>query len=1232
MPPTFIHLRVRSSYSLLEGAITPKELVKWCKYNKMPAVAVTDSNNLFASLEFSLAACGDGVQPILGCVLFIKPEAVQDSRHASTQKPDQLIVYAQNEAGWQNLMALVSKSYLNPTSEPAPLLSMTDLLGKTEGLIALTGGIYGSIGRSLLAGRDALAEAQLLKLQEIFPNRLYMEISRHGLPEEAQTEEKFIDLAYAHNIPLVATNDAHFVKEEMFEAHDAFLCIAEGTYVGEENRRKLTPEHRLKTPTEMVELFADLPEALENTVNIAKRCAYAAPARNPILPSFSIEGMSEEDSLKAQAHKGLTARLAGYIEDEEKRKIYFDRLDFELDVIIRMKFPGYFLIVSDFITWSKENGIPVGPGRGSGAGSVVAWALSITDLDPLRYGLLFERFLNPDRVSMPDFDIDFCQERREEVIRYVQQKYGVDRVAQIITFGKLQARAVLRDVGRVLQMPYNQVDRICKLIPNNPAAPVTLEQAIDLEPLLQDAINDDETVANLVNISLKLEGLNRHASTHAAGVVIGDRPLQELVPLYRDPKSDMPVVQYSMKYAEAAGLVKFDFLGLKTLTVLSRAVELIGQRKSNGKNSPPLAGGVRGRGNNNGFSSELSPPTPPNPVKGEEGEAPWKIDLSRLPEGDKKTYEMLGAGDTVGVFQLESVGMRDTLKKLKPDCLEDIIALVSLYRPGPMENIPTYIARKHGLEKPVYQHPLLEQVLKETFGVIIYQEQVMQIAQLLAGYSLGEADLLRRAMGKKIRAEMEAQRSIFVERAVAGGVPQKDAASIFDLIAKFAEYGFNKSHAAAYAVIAYQTAYLKANFPVEFIAASMTYDMGNTDKLSIFREDANHFGIEVLPPDVNKSEVLFSVEDLPAVSGQRSENTSSLFADNRQPIAIRYALSAVRNVGSGAMEGVVAQRIKNGAYKDVFDFAERVPSEALNRRALEFLIKAGAFDSLHPNRAQLFANIEQIMAHGTAAQRDKESQQASLFGDNSGVTKHKPKLTEITDWTSLEKLEHEFSAIGFYLSSHPLSGYNSALKSLGVLPSNTLAEKLDGQYRPVKLAGIVMGRKFKVSDKGRFAFLQLSDMGGVFEVSIFNEMLLSQHRDNLENGKILLITADGKSEEAGVRLIAQNISLLDDALAKQQKTKSNGKFSITINSEAALYPLREILGIPSGQGASVRLLAECYHETCHSREGGNLQDPRLRGDDKKIIAEIELAGKYAISPATLDKIRVVKGVVAAGEG
>lgn len=746
---------------------------------------------------------------------------------------------------------------------------------------------------------------------------------------------------------------------------------------------------------------------------------------------------------------------------------------------------------------------------------------------------------------MPDFDVDFCQDRREEVIRYVQQKYGNDHVAQIITFGKLQARAVLRDVGRVLQMPYGQVDRICKLVPNNPANPVTLADAIKIEPMLKAAIKEDESVEKLVDMSLKLEGLNRHASTHAAGVVIADRPLEQLVPMYRDPKSDMPVVQYSMKYAESAGLVKFDFLGLKTLTVLSRTVKLLGQR------------GIQ-------------------------------IDLSKLPEGDKPAYAMLSKGDTVGVFQLESAGMRDTLKKLKPDCLEDIIALVSLYRPGPMDNIPTYIARKHGDEKPEYLHPMLEQVLKETFGVIIYQEQVMQIAQLMAGYSLGEADLLRRAMGKKIREEMEAQRGIFVEKSVERGVNKKQAASIFDLIAKFAEYGFNKSHAAAYAVIAYQTAYLKANYPVEFIAASMTYDMHNTDKLGIFREDAVHMGVALRVPDINQSEVLFSVE----------EGT------------VRYALAAIRNVGAQAMEGVVAERKANGAFKDVFDFVSRIPAEALNKRALEYLIKAGAFDALHENRRELFDNLELIMAYGVASHRDRESQQVSLFAGAASNVISKPSLQPVQDWTTLERLEHEFSAIGFYLSAHPLAGYKLQLDQLRVMSSSALAEKLGAQYAPVRIAGIVTGKKFKVSDKGRFAFLQLSDMGGVFEVSLFNETLINQNRDLLENGKILLINADGKADEGGVRLIATQMALLEDAWAKRPKTARGATtLHIIVNQPAVLTPIRELLGDPRQGGASVTLSAQVDNQT----------------------AEIKLPEKYEISPALLDKIRVLKGVLSAEE-
>lgn len=1160
--PSFIHLRVHSAFSLLEGAIGVKEMVKWAKAQEMPAIAITDHGNLFASLEFSMAAAGEGVQPIVGAVLYFAPQVVDTSRATSVQKPEQLLVYAQSEAGWLNLLQLVSKSWLQPHGGHAPCLSLSDLEGYTEGVIALTGGIYGPVGRALLMGREAAAEELTLKLAGLFPGRLYMEISRHGLPEERATEAGFIALAQKHTIPLVATNDAFFVKEDMYEAHDAFMCISEGTYVSEDNRRRLTPEHRLKTAKEMCELFADMPEALQSTVAIAKRCAFMATSKAPILPNFTQDGTSEADELRRQALAGLEMRLDKYVftagmSEEEKEvmaKPYRERLDFELDVIIRMKFPGYFLIVSDFIKWSKAHDIPVGPGRGSGAGSLVAWVLMITDLNPLRYGLLFERFLNPQRVSMPDFDVDFCQDRREEVIRYVQQRYGTDRVAQIITFGKLQARAVLRDVGRVLQMPYGQVDRICKLVPNNPAQPVTLKEAIELEPMLKQAIKDDETVQRLVDISLKLEGLNRHASTHAAGVVIGDRPLEQLVPMYRDPKSDMPVVQYSMKYAEAAGLVKFDFLGLKTLTVLKRACDLLAPR------------GIT-------------------------------LDLLALPEGDKPSYEMLGRGDTVGVFQLESAGMRDTLKKLKPDTLEDIIALVSLYRPGPMDNIPTYISRKHGDEEPDHLHPMLEPVLKETFGVIIYQEQVMQIAQIMAGYSLGEADLLRRAMGKKIKAEMDAQRDIFVQRAVERGVNEKQAGSIFALIQKFAEYGFNKSHAAAYALIAYQTAFLKANYPVEFIAASMTYDMHNTDKLGIFREDAMRFGIALLPPDVNKSEVLFSVEFKDEAAKAAGKG------------AIRYALAAVRNVGAQAMADVVAERVANGPFKDIFDFVARVKIEALNKRAMEHLIKAGAFDSLEPNRNLLFANLDRIMAFGAATQRDKASDQVSLFG-GGGEAMRKPPLVETTDWSALEKLEHEFSAIGFYLSSHPLSGYAGALESMKVTSSSRFAEKLSSQYKTIRVAGIVTGRKFKASDKGRFAFVQLSDMGGIYEVSIFDETLLTQQRDLLENGKILLITADAKADDSGARLIAQSLSLFDDALMRQQQTQgSNASYRITLNHTDAVSMLKALLGEANGKGARVTLSALL--------------------DEKK--ADIQLPGKYSVSPTILDKIRVVKGVVAAEE-
>ncbi|HEX9447402.1 MAG TPA: DNA polymerase III subunit alpha, partial [Dongiaceae bacterium] len=795
----FVHLRVHSAYSLSEGAVKNKQLVELAKRASMPAVAVTDTGALFGVMEFAGYAKDAGIQPIIGCQLGITREDIEQHR-GTLPPPDQLVLLVQNDVGYQNLMKLVSAAFLETEPGLAPQVSLELIAKHSAGLIALTAGPSGQVGRLLGEGQNPAAEAALLHLKSIFPDRLYVEIMRHGLALEDRCEASFIDLAYAHDLPLVATNEVFFSDEGMYAAHDALLCIAGGTYVGEKDRRKVTRGHGFKSAREMRELFADLPEAVDNTLVIARRCAFMPPSRKPILPAFSVD-MAEADVLRQKAIEGLDARLSALKLDADGRKPYVDRLEFELNTIIQMGFPGYFLIVADFIQWAKKHGIPVGPGRGSGAGSVVAWALTITDLDPLRWGLLFERFLNPERVSMPDFDVDFCQDRRDEVIRYVQERYGRDKVAQIITFGKLQARAAVRDVGRVLQMPYGQIDRLSKLIPNNPANPITLKEAISSEPQLRQAQDDDPMVKRLMEIAQKLEGLYRHASTHAAGVVIGDRPLDQLVPLYRDPRSDMPVTQFNMKDVEKAGLVKFDFLGLKTLTVLATAVKHLARR------------GIT-------------------------------IDLDHLPLDDRKTYEMLGLGDSTGVFQLESSGMRDVLKKLKPDRFEDIIAVVALYRPGPMDNIPRYINCKHGREDPDYLYPTLEGILKETFGIMIYQEQVMQIAQVLSGYSLGGADLLRRAMGKKIKEEMEAQRKLFVDGAVERGVPDEKAGQIFDQVNKFAGYGFNKSHAAAYALVAYQTAWLKANYPVEFFAASMTYDMGNTEKLNIFRQELNRIGVK----------------------------------------------------------------------------------------------------------------------------------------------------------------------------------------------------------------------------------------------------------------------------------------------------------------------------------------------------------------------------------------------------
>jgi DNA polymerase-3 subunit alpha len=1167
----FVHLRVHSAYSLSEGAIKLKQLIALCKAQAMPAVAVTDTGNLFGALEFALAARDAGVQPIIGCQLGIAREEQGGgfnggSRVGHKPPPDQLVLLAQSEAGYRNLLKLSSRAYLEGEPGEAAQLPLSGLDGHSDGLIALGGGPAGAVGRFLGDGQDDAAETSLQRLKSLFPGRLYVELMRHGLPAEARIEERLIDLAYAHELPLVATNEAFFADRAMFEAHDALLCIAGGTYVGEENRRRLTPEHYFKSAAEMRALFADLPEAVDNTLVIARRCAFMPTVRQPILPAFPVAaGRSEPEELRLRAAEGLERRLEAHVYtpdmDSAARahaaRPYRQRLEFELGVIEQMGFPGYFLIVADFIQWAKGQGIPVGPGRGSGAGSVAAWSLTITDLDPLRWGLLFERFLNPERVSMPDFDIDFCEARRDEVIRYVQQKYGSDRVAQIITFGTLKARAVLRDVGRVLQMPYGQVDRLCKMVPNNPTNPVTLQQAIDRDPMFQHLRDEDPSVARLIDVAQKLEGLYRHASTHAAGVVIGDRPLDELVPLYRDPRAALPATQFNMKYVEQAGLVKFDFLGLKTLTVLTLACDLLKQR------------GV-------------------------------ELDLAAIPLDDRKTYEMLGRAEATGIFQLEGSGMRDVLRKLKPDRFEDIIAVVALYRPGPMDNIPRYIACKHGEEEPDYLYPTLEGILKETFGIMIYQEQVIQIAQTLSGYSLGGADLLRRAMGKKIKAEMDAQRKTFIDGAVARGVPPAKAAQIFEQVDKFAGYGFNKSHAAAYALVAYQTAWLKANYPVEFFAASMTLDLGNTDKLNVFKQELDRLKIKLLPPDINRSRATFTVEDAgDSPLFARGGNGAVAFFGG----AIRYALAAVKGVGQGAMDALVRVREEGGPFRDLFDFTARLDAQLLNKRQLENLVAAGAFDPLNPNRHQTFAAIETILRHAQSAASERDSQQVSLFGNLEPGGSRRFALPVVADWPALDRLAKEFEAIGFYLSAHPLDAYGASLKRLAVIRYGDIPSWL--ATRPpstrAKLAGVVVSRQERTSARGnRFAFVQLSDQSGIYEATVFAD-LLATARDQLEPGKTVLLFADVRSEEDSLRLTAQQVRPLDEAVAH-----AAAGLRIFLKDPAPLSSVKQVIQRQGRGRGKVSLILEL---------------------DRTREVEMALPGEWSIAPGTRAAIRAIPGVV-----
>ncbi len=1145
-----------------------KKLPGFVRDAGMPAIALTDTNNMFAALEFSVGMAGAGVQPIIGCQVDVQYVAPRPGERPRDPAP--VVLLAQSEAGYENLMKLNSCLYLREGSE-LPHVTVEELAALSGDVICLTGGPNGPVGKLLQTSQRPAAQSLMDRLKAVFADRLYVELQRHpgeaGQPEaERLTERPLIEMAYAMDLPLVATNDVYFPKPDMYESHDALICIAEGAYVDQqEPRRRLTAQHYFKSQAEMVTLFADLPEAIENTVEIAQRCAFMAYRRDPILPKFADD---EVEELRKQANAGLVERLkviphAASVEEYQKR------LDFELDIIEGMGFPGYFLIVADFIKWAKDHNIPVGPGRGSGAGSLVAYALTVTDLDPLRYALLFERFLNPERVSMPDFDIDFCMDRREEVIRYVQEKYGRDKVGQIITFGALLSKAAVRDIGRVLQMPYGQVDRLSKLIPVEGVKPVSIEKALADEPRLREEAKSEEVVARLLEYGQQVEGLLRNASTHAAGVVIGDRPLDALVPLYQDPRSDMPATQFNMKWVEQAGLVKFDFLGLKTLTVIQNAVEQI---LGSGRPLHVAADGT-----------ELYAP-----ADGMEN------DIGGIPLDDEPSYKLYAAGKTVAVFQVESSGMIDALKRMKPDCIEDIIALVALYRPGPMENIPKFCEVKNGLSEREQLHPTIDHILDETQGIIVYQEQVMQIAQEMAGYSLGGADLLRRAMGKKIQEAMDAERPKFLKGAAENGVDEPKAIEVWNLLDKFANYGFNKSHAAAYAVVSYQTAWLKANHPVEFMAGVMNCDIHLTDKLAVYFEEVRK-GLDLpwVPPCVNRSDATFKV-----VEG-----------------ALVYALGALKNVGVEAMRLVVEGRradpndagSPDKPFVNLFDFARRVDLKKVGKRPLEMLTRAGAFDQLDPNRRRVFDALDALSAYSAAIHDQKASNQVSLFGE-AGDDLPEPRLMPVDDWLPAERLGEEHKAVGFYLSGHPLDDYMGPLKRKGVITLDEVTAKAENQPLIAKLAGVVSGLQIRKSARGnRFAFCQMSDTTGAYEVTLFSESL-EKAQDHLETGAKVIVTVEATMESEQLKLLGRSVAPIDTVVAEV----GGMGLRIYVDEAAAMAAVASVLegAVKAAQGTGRGPISVC------------LMDDSLPGE-----VEMDLGAEFPVTPQIKGAIKSLSGVV-----
>ncbi len=1033
----FTHLKIHTQYSICEGALQILDLAKYCKTNKIKAVGLCDTNNLCGALEFSESIAKSKTQPIIGSQISIQYKG----------QNGKIPIFAKNLEGYKNLIKLSSKSFLEIKDGEEPHCKIEDLETNNQGLVLLTGSFDGLIGKLFVKNLTDEIFVLFKKLNNIFKENFYLEIQRHGDEGEKLFEKFLLNFSEKLALPIIATHEVFYLDKDMHEAHDAYLCVGEKTYVNAKNRRKYNNSHYLKSSEEMYELFKDLPDAIENNVNFPLRISYRPKNSLPILPNIQTDKVKNVDELLIKdSSEGLKDKLNSYVlhnfkekEKESLIKKYNERLSHEINIISKMKYASYFLIVADYIKWAKKNDIPVGPGRGSGAGSLVAWALSITDIDPIKFDLIFERFLNPDRISMPDFDIDFCEEKRDKVFEYLKKKYGKG-VAHIITFGKLKARMAFRDIGRVLGLPYGYVDMLCKMIPFDPSRPLSLETAIAQEPRIRKEEDKDPRVKKLVEISKKLEGLNRNMATHAAGVVIPEENLAEFVPLYKDPSSNslLPSTQFDMYASENAGLVKFDLLGLKTLTVINKTISLLKEKKI-------------------------------------------KLDINKIKLDDPKIFELLSSGFTVGLFQLESAGMRDALVNMKPNKFEDIIALVALYRPGPMSNISIYNQCKHGEKKPDYLHPKLKKILEPTYGVIIYQEQVMQIAQELSGFSAGEADILRRAMGKKKRIELEKQKERFVQGAVKKGITKETAIFIFTKIEPFAEYGFNKSHAAAYAMIAYQTAYLKAYYPNEFIAASMSNELSNTDKLSEFFEELKRLRIKVRRPCINECYPDFIPRG------------NTLF----------YALGAIKNVGFKAISEVIEEREKNGKFKSISDFINRVNPKSINKLQLEGLVKAGAFDSIFDNRKALYDNIPNIIQNSKSIYENKVQNQSSLFFDDNQKVSYLMKEKNSANWISNEILSKEFESVGFYLSNHPLENFKDALDQY---KAKLFKDFEDGNENESFVAGTIMSIKEKKTMKGTpYAIIKFSDQSKVFELFLFSE-ILEKNRKKLVEGKSFLLT------------------------------------------------------------------------------------------------------------------------------